>query len=223
MRQPKIARPATVPENEPHLVTRVVSMPDSELSSKITDLDYDHHSLNSRQQSLRLQDSTNDSMKYSKTPTTSGPTPSIRLLFSCISWPHVILLLIPAIISSIVAGGIAPFTSQVIGQSFDAFTRFPLTPDPPQSAKNALLKSVGIAALELVALAMGALVLSSLTSCLWIWMGERNVREVRRRVYGSVMRKDMEWFDTKMGEGNAQTENDDGPLGAGGLMAKFTR
>jgi ATP-binding cassette subfamily B (MDR/TAP) protein 1 len=40
-----------------------------------------------------------------------------------------------------------------------------------------------------------------------------------------VTRKDMTWFDTKMGaEGSVQaTEGDQGPVGAGGMMTKFTR
>jgi hypothetical protein len=37
-------------------------------------------------------------------------------------------------------------------------------------------------------------------------LGERNVRELRRRVYGAVMNKEIKWFDVEMGaEGNVQT------------------
>jgi ATP-binding cassette subfamily B (MDR/TAP) protein 1 len=48
---------------------------------------------------------------------------------------------------------------------------------------------------------------------------------LRKLVYNAVTKKYMVWFDTKMGaEGNVQsTEGEQGPLGAGGLMAKFTR
>ena len=36
--------------------------------------------------------------------------------------------------------------------------------------------------------------------------------------------RDMEWFDTKVGmEGDASNSESDGPVGAGGLMAKFNR
>lgn len=113
----------------------------------------------------------------------------------------------------------------VIGRSFDAFARFPLTPNPPQSAKNTLSHGVGLASLELVGLAAGALALSSLTSCLWIWTGECNAMALRKKVYAAVTAKDMVWFDTKMGsEGNVTSvEDEQGPMGAGGLMAKFAR
>jgi ATP-binding cassette subfamily B (MDR/TAP) protein 1 len=133
--------------------------------------------------------------------------------------------MLPAFISSLIAGGVAPFMTYVIGKSFDAFAQFPLTPNPPQSAKTALLHGVGIAALQLVGLAFGALALSSITSYLWIWTGEYNVMVLRKKVYAAVTDKDMVWFDTKMGaEGNVTSaEDEQGPMGAGGLMAKFAR
>ncbi|KAF9531038.1 P-loop containing nucleoside triphosphate hydrolase protein [Crepidotus variabilis] len=62
----------------------------------------------------------------------------------------------------------------VVGQAFDAFAKYPLTPNPPQCAKDALLRGVGMAAIELVGLAVGSLALGSLTSGLWIWTGEVN-------------------------------------------------
>ena len=161
------------------------------------------------------------------TPPPAPPTlnPSIHHLFSQLSPRHRLLLLFPAILTSLIAGGIAPFMTYVVGQAFDAFAQFPLTPNPPQSDKSTLLHNVGIAALELLGLAVGSLALGSLTSSLWIWTGERNVMALRKRVYRAVTQKDMVWFDTKMGaEGNLQSsDSEQGPLGAAGLMAKFTR
>ena len=152
-------------------------------------------------------------------------TPSIRLLFSQLSPHHRLFILIPAILSSILSGGIAPFMTLVVGQAFNAFSQFPLTQNPPQSAKAALLHKVGNAALQLMALAVGSFVLGSVTSSLWIWTGERNVMALRKRVYKAVTQKDMVWFDTKMGaESTVQSaDGEQGPLGAGGLMSKFTR
>ncbi len=84
---------------------------------------------------------------------------------------------------------------------------------------------MAVAAFELIGLAVGSVALSSLMSSLWIWTGEHNVMALRKRVYAAVTQKDMVWFDTKMGaEGTIQSaEDDQGPLGAGGLMAKFAR
>jgi len=52
-----------------------------------------------------------------------------------------------------------------------------------------------------------------------------NVMALRKRAYRAVTQKDMVWFDTKMGaEGTVQSaDGEQGPLGAGGLMLKFTR
>ncbi len=161
------------------------------------------------------------------TPTISQctpPQPSIPLLFSLLSRRDLLLLILPAILTSVFAGGVAPFMTYVIGRSFDSFAAFPTTPNPSEEAKHQLLHGVGLAALELVGLAVGALALSSLTSSLWIWTGERNLVAVRKRIYAAVTRKDMVWFDTKMGsEGSIQAVEGDGPIGAGGLMASFAR
>lgn len=147
--------------------------------------------------------------------------PSLRLLFSLLSPRQCFLLLLPAVISSLVAGGIAPFMTYLIGQVFAAYAQYPLS-GATQQDKDLLLHHVGIAALELVALAVGSLVLSSVTSSLWIWTGERNLLALRRRVYHAVTSKEMVWFDAKIGA-QSESSEEQGPLGAGGLMAKFTR
>ena len=157
-------------------------------------------------------------------PECPAPQPSISLLFSLLARRDVLCLVLPAIFTSIIAGGVAPFMTYVIGRSFDTFAAFPTGPNPTDGAKHALLHGVGIAALELIGLAVGALVLSSITSSLWIWTGERNLVAVRKKIYAAVTRKDMVWFDMKMGsEESVQTVEGDGPIGAGGLMANFAR
>ncbi|KAJ7493821.1 hypothetical protein FB451DRAFT_1164693 [Mycena latifolia] len=108
------------------------------------------------------------------------------------------------------AGAIAPFMTLVIGQAVDTFAKFPLTPNPPQSAKDVLLHAMAVAAFELIDLAIGSVTLSSLMSSLWIWTGEHNVMALRKRVYATVTQKDMVWFDTKMGtEGTIQSAEEE--------------
>ncbi|KAF8586910.1 P-loop containing nucleoside triphosphate hydrolase protein [Ramaria rubella] len=145
------------------------------------------------------------------------PKPSIRLLYSFCTRRDILIVVLPAILTSMLAGGMAPFMTLVIGQAFDAFAQFPLTPNPPQHAKQQLLHAVGFASLELIALAAGQLAFSSLMSSLWIWTGERNVMRLRKRVYDAITAKSMTWYDLKLG-GDA-----DSTVGAGGLMAKFSR
>ena len=156
---------------------------------------------------------------------TQLPTPSIRLLFSLIPRQKFLILLIPAILSSMASGGIAPFMTIVVGQAFNAFAQFPSSSPATAAAKSTLLDKVGLSCLELIALAVGSIALGSLTSCLWIWVGETNAMSVRKVVYESVVRKEMVWFDLHLGAGEQQAVADSAqdPLGAGGLMAKFAR
>lgn len=144
------------------------------------------------------------------------PTPSLKLLFSFLTRHDLYFLVCPAIAAAMASGAVAPFMTLVVGNVFDAFARFPLS-NPTQDDKNTLRHDIGVTALELLGLALGALALSSITSCLWIWTGERNLLAVRKRVYNAVTRKELVWFDTQTGK------DTDDSLGAGGLMAKFTR
>ena len=132
-------------------------------------------------------------------------------------------MVLPAVISSLAAGGVAPFMTLVVGSVFDEFAKFPLTGATDED-RDELLKGVGIAALELSALAVGAIALGSITSALWISAGERNVMRLRNEVYRAVSGREMEWFDLKMGSEETDFHFEgEGPVGAGGLMAKFNR
>lgn len=149
-------------------------------------------------------------------PAAKPPTPSLRLLFSFLSQHDLFFLVLPAVLSAMASGAVAPFMTLVIGKVFNAFASFPLS-NATQSDRDKLRHDVGITAIALIGLAVGALALSSLTSSLWIWTGERNLLAVRKRVYSAVTRKEMVWYDTQTGK-DAEDK-----LGAGGLMAKFAR
>jgi ATP-binding cassette subfamily B (MDR/TAP) protein 1 len=152
----------------------------------------------------------------------SPPTPSVRLLFSLLPRRDLYLFLLPAFLLSVVAGGVAPFMTLVLGNVFEAFAVFSRIQSPSPDDRSKLKHDVAIFALELLALAAGALALSSLTSFLWILTGERNSIMIRQKVYASVSSREMTWFDTKMGSEDGPQEGN-GSTGAGGLMAKFAR
>ena len=111
----------------------------------------------------------------------------------------------------------------VLGNVFEAFAIFCRIQSPSPDERAKLKHDVAIDALELLALAAGALALSSLTSFLWILTGERNSLAIRQKVYTSVANREMTWFDTKMGSEDGTQTDGDGSTGAGGLMAKFAR
>jgi ATP-binding cassette subfamily B (MDR/TAP) protein 1 len=186
-----------------------------------------HYELNvSPRSSLESLDIKSNAITHSPQPNATQPlTPSIRLLFSLIPRRHLFTLVLPAILTSMASGGIAPFMTIVVGQTFNAFANFPVSSPATAAEKSTLLHQVGISCLELIALAVGSIALGSLTSCLWIWVGEMNAKSVRRAVYQSVIGKDMFWFDLHMGAAEQQpvADNPQDSLGAGGLMAKFAR
>ena len=149
--------------------------------------------------------------------------PSLTLLFSLMSRRDMIGFFLPAVLVSLISGGVAPFMTIAVGQAFDAFAKFPLS-NPTQQDKDKLLRGVGFSALELLGLAIAALVLSSVTSSLWIATGEKNLRALRRRTYHVITNKEMLWFD-KMGSDDSMktADGEDGSIGAGGLMAQFIK
>jgi ABC-type multidrug transport system fused ATPase/permease subunit len=150
--------------------------------------------------------------------------PSLTLLFSLMSRRDMFCFFLPAVLVSLISGGVAPFMTIAVGQVFDAFAKFPLS-NPTQEDKDKLMRGVGISALTLLGLAVAALVLSSITSSLWIATGERNLRALRRRAYHVISNKEMVWFDKKLGSDDSMkaTDGEDGPIGAGGMMAQFVK
>lgn len=164
-------------------------------------------------------------------------SPSLRLLYSSLSARHSPLLAV-AVILSIASGALPPLMSRILGQLFDAYTAYnpeglPASEISAQRKAELMRKIVqGVWHLALVGLAV--MILSTLMISAWIVIGEKVASRLRRRVYVSVSQRKMEWFD--MGAGAEETgENDpDGAkidsdvatsssLGAGGLMAKFSR
>ncbi|KAI0298345.1 P-loop containing nucleoside triphosphate hydrolase protein [Multifurca ochricompacta] len=151
----------------------------------------------------------------------SPPTPSVKLLFSLLSRRDLYFIIIPALLLSAIAGGVAPFMTLVLGDVFETFAKFTRISSPSPDDRASLRHDIAISSLELLALAVGALALSSLTSFLWITTGERNAMAIRQKVYASVSGREMTWFDTKMGTEDGSQTDPDRTTGAGGLMAKF--
>ena len=145
-------------------------------------------------------------------PAPNPHTPSTLFLFSHLSSHNVHFLLLPAVLSSVFAGIISPLMAYVVGQAFAAFSAFPQTNPTPDDSAN-LLHGVSIAALHLVALALGSFLFSSLMSNLWIRTAEQNLMALRQKVYDAILCKDVAWFAASSTPHN-QT--------AAGLMAKFT-
>jgi ATP-binding cassette, subfamily B (MDR/TAP), member 1 len=159
------------------------------------------------------------------------PNPSASLLFLFVPTRLKYLLLLPACLVSIIAGGVAPFMTIVLGQGFQAFSEFAVSPRTSEE-KSELLRRVGIVGIQLLALGVGAIALSALLGSLWILVGERNMLGVRNHVYDIISKKDMAWFDLNMradlhdpqADGlTPAVEGGTAASGAAGLMARFSK
>jgi len=148
---------------------------------------------------------------------TSNPNPTVITLFSLLPRNYLLFLAF-AICLSAVSGGLAPFMTYVVGQVFDAFGAFAAIGNPSSTDRSKLLRSVGTSSLQLLGLAFGSIILGSATSYVWIRTGEVNAMTVRKHVFRAVMEKDLFWFDSQ-----TVNERGDGPVGSGGLMAKFSK
>ena len=91
-------------------------------------------------------------------------------------------------------------------------------PSPSSSDRENFKHDIAISALELLFLAAGSFALGSLTSFLWILIGERHSLMLQQKIHASVSRREMSWFDAKMTE-----DNPDSSTGARGLTAGFAR
>ena len=150
--------------------------------------------------------------------------PTFRGLFSLSLPQDYLFRLLPAVILSIACSLIQPYMSLVIGEAFTAFTNYPSNTHTATAADQATLISGVRSTTIKLALAGGlAVVLNYLKGALWIRHGEALVGRLRKRIYEGVQSKGMDWFDMGMGMKQDDEAEEAESIGAGGLMAKFTR
>lgn len=121
----------------------------------------------------------------------------------------------------------------LIGDAFGTFAVYPSTPsDATSEDKSYLISQMSKYCAILGGIGAGGWFVFFLSTALWVRIGERVAYRLRKRVYDSVMARGMEWFDLGMGlkAEDLEDENMEGVkdesqenVGAGGLMAKFTR
>ncbi|KAJ9120743.1 hypothetical protein QFC22_002674 [Naganishia vaughanmartiniae] len=167
----------------------------------------------------------------SSSSTWKPPRPSLRLLFSLCTARDFFLHMVPCIIFSLGAGAIPPIMTTLIGDVFGAFSTFPpnvISATPEQ--RSTLTRDVGKSCLTLFGIGVAGWAANTLMLIYWSRLGEVIANRLRAEVYRSVMGRGMEWFDLGMGFksdtlGTSDTKEDgeEAGVGAGGLMAKFTR
>lgn len=164
-------------------------------------------------------------------PKWKPPRPSLLLLFSLCTPKDFFLHILPCIIFSIGCGVIPTVMTLLIGDAFGAFSMYPADVTQATSEqRSALIKSISHSCLVLFGVGLAGWAANTFMLTYWTRLGEVIANRLRAEVYRSVMARGMEWFDLGMGfkedaSGNQRVkeEGEEAGVGAGGLMAKFTR
>jgi len=135
--------------------------------------------------------------------------------------------LLPAIVLAIAGSLVQPYMSVIIGEAFAVFSNYPTQLSEATADMNMAL-SAGVikSSVKLTVAGLIAMLLNYVKGALWIRHGEGVVARLREAVFVGVQGKKMEWFDLGMGI-SPDEKDEDGKnveaIGAGGLMAKFTK
>lgn len=116
-----------------------------------------------------------------------------RSLFNFTSKAHKVHFAV-AIISSVASGIIIPALAVFLGKLFGAFTSYGGNhTSGAHLLQKMLTYDTGLMALGCTAGVLNAVYLSS-----WIIFGELQAKSAREKIFGGVLDKKMEWFDTRM-------------------------
>ncbi|WFD44264.1 ABC-type xenobiotic transporter [Malassezia psittaci] len=140
---------------------------------------------------------------------------STRSMYRGFSWIEILTLIVPGVLMSLVSGGVPVAMTHIIGRAFAAFAAY--RPNEP-SASDSLSANVRVDVYVLLGLAAATLLFRTLSSVLWLFVGERGARKWRRYLFNVILQKDIAWFDLKPGSNDSVSDS-----GAAGLMALFLK
>jgi ATP-binding cassette subfamily B (MDR/TAP) protein 1 len=148
--------------------------------------------------------------------------PTFRGLFALSTRRDIVLDLLPAVLLAGAASVVQPFMSLVIGDLFQDFEDYPLITTAATSTQRDTLTSLTTTSCIKLLVAGGyAVLINYLKGVMWARHGETIVSRLREAVFVGVQNKPMEWFDLGMGLKDEDETSES--IGAGGLMAKFTK
>ena len=111
-------------------------------------------------------------------------------LFAFSSKEHLTTLLL-AIAGTIVSSGLRTFKAVAYGRIFNIIADFGAGKIYGQEALN----QVSTWSLVLAGMGIGTWISHTLFMSMWMVFGEEQARSVRREVFGSLLKKDMAWYD----------------------------
>ncbi|KAL8997914.1 MAG: hypothetical protein Q9169_002907 [Polycauliona sp. 2 TL-2023] len=123
---------------------------------------------------------------------TDSIKPRWRSLFAFTTRPHILTLCL-AVILSISSGVVSPVLSFLLGRVFDSFTSFAAG----KFGGPELIKNVSKWALGVTILGVASGFLHAGYFGFWLVFGELQAKGARESLYGSMLEKDMEWYDLR--------------------------
>lgn len=155
-------------------------------------------------------------------PTVTPIRPTFRGLFALSTRRDILLDLVPAVLLAGAASVVQPFMSLVVGDLFEDFESYPLVTTSATSTQRATLTNLAtVSCIKLLVAGGYAVLINYLKGVMWARHGETIVSRLREAVFVGVQNKPMEWFDLGMGLKDEDETSES--IGAGGLMAKFTK
>ncbi|KAL8851121.1 MAG: hypothetical protein Q9221_003924 [Calogaya cf. arnoldii] len=118
--------------------------------------------------------------------------PRWRSLFAFTTRPHILPLFL-AVILSVSSGVVSPVLSYLLGKVFDCFTRFGIG----KYDASELIRNVSKYALGVTALGVASGLMHAGYFGFWLVFGELQAKAARDSLFGSMLEKDMEWYDMR--------------------------
>ncbi|KAL8857899.1 MAG: hypothetical protein Q9178_005518 [Gyalolechia marmorata] len=118
--------------------------------------------------------------------------PRWRSLFAFTTRPHLLPLCL-ALILSVSSGVVSPVMSYLLGKVFDCFTSF----GAGRYGGSELVRNVSRYALGITVLGTASGILHAGYFGFWLVFGELQAKGARDSLFGSMLEKDMEWYDMR--------------------------
>ncbi|KAL8752461.1 MAG: hypothetical protein Q9199_005733 [Rusavskia elegans] len=118
--------------------------------------------------------------------------PRWRSLFAFTTRPHLLPLCL-ALVLSVSSGVVSPVLSYLLGRVFDCFTNFGIG----KYGGPELIRNVSKYALGVTGLGVASGILHAGYFGFWLVFGELQAKGARDSLFGSMLEKDMEWYDMR--------------------------
>ncbi|KAL8773245.1 MAG: hypothetical protein Q9209_001923 [Squamulea sp. 1 TL-2023] len=118
--------------------------------------------------------------------------PRWRSLFAFTTRPHLLPLCL-ALVLSVSSGVVSPVMSYLLGKVFDCFTSF----GAGKYGGSELVRNVSRYALGITGLGAASGILHAGYFGFWLVFGELQAKGARDSLFGSMLEKDMEWYDMR--------------------------